>query len=317
MEQRGNLRLEIPKIATIIPSARAGEDLNRALLSLSQQNLLPTEIVVVLADPVALASTSDVVIPNNIEQRTILVEAKEKLLAPVARNLGFESTNSDFVHFLDDDDALHPDFYHENIKFFQKNPHISATSNSVIWISESGATTGYSIRRAGFATEDDLLVENLAGITSSVVIKSQVFAASGGFDVSLPARQDYELWIRISAIAPIYLSEKLMVLWTVHSDSESISNSSDLSKHLKAVQQIREIKAKRFAEKNLSWLSQRASHANEYLYLARRAKGKGRLRFFRLIFRGIYWFPSIRLLMELLPYRLVSEAKKLRQKINI
>ncbi len=44
----------------------------------------------------------------------------------------------------------------------------------------------------------DLLEQDWIGTTSQALIRREVFGKCGLFDVSMPARQDYEMWIRIS-----------------------------------------------------------------------------------------------------------------------
>ena len=57
---------------------------------------------------------------------------------------------------------------------------------------------------------------------SSVLIKKEIFTSIGMFNESLPACEDYDLWLRICAAHPVhYLDEKLLIKYGGHEDQLS------------------------------------------------------------------------------------------------
>jgi hypothetical protein len=57
---------------------------------------------------------------------------------------------------------------------------------------------------------------------SSVVLEKSVFTAAGGFDETLPACEDYDLWLKITAQDPVlYLEAPLLVKYGGHEDQLS------------------------------------------------------------------------------------------------
>ena len=48
-----------------------------------------------------------------------------------------------------------------------------------------------------------MIFRDYVGTTSQVLIKKSCFAMAGLFDTNMPARQDYEMWIRISKYTKI------------------------------------------------------------------------------------------------------------------
>ena len=46
------------------------------------------------------------------------------------------------------------------------------------------------------------------------MIRREVFAELGGFDESLPACEDYDLWLRLTATRPVFLIDRPLIVKT-------------------------------------------------------------------------------------------------------
>ena len=68
-----------------------------------------------------------------------------------------------------------------------------------------------------------LIYYDCVGPTSAVVVKRQSILDAGMFDVELPARQDYDMWIRISKIGGIvnYIRDVKLTIYRMGEDSIS------------------------------------------------------------------------------------------------
>lgn len=49
-----------------------------------------------------------------------------------------------------------------------------------------------------------------------MAVRASLFCAAGGFDTTLPAHQDYDLWIRICRLAEVAFDAAYTVCWLVH-----------------------------------------------------------------------------------------------------
>ena len=65
----------------------------------------------------------------------------------------------------------------------------------------------------GEITESQLMIENYAGVTSSVVMRSNVFERTQGFNSDMPARQDYLMWLKIAKYGPLVATPKIGLDW--------------------------------------------------------------------------------------------------------
>jgi glycosyltransferase involved in cell wall biosynthesis len=227
----------LPLVSVVIPTYNRCHLVTDALDSVAQQSWRPLEIMVV-------DDGSD---DNTVE----IVDAWAKVLRPgvstrlirqsrqganAARNRGVDESAGVFVAFLDSDDIWHPDKIRRQMAILAERPDFGAVYCGV---REVDLTTGKSEeeRRAYPDGEllDQLLVRDVTAPTSTCVVRRSVFEAAGGFDGSLPARQDWDLWIRISQHSKIGVVPDLLVDLRNHAGPRT---ASDPTRELRAHRQI-------------------------------------------------------------------------------
>ena len=71
---------------------------------------------------------------------------------------------------------------------------------------------------------DRLLVRDVTAPTSTYVLRREVFEQAGGFDVSLQARQDWDMWIRVSERSQLGAVPEPLVDLRHHSGPRTISD---------------------------------------------------------------------------------------------
>lgn len=124
--------------------------------------------------------------------------------AQVSRNKGIENSNGKFVAFLDDDDIWEANKIELQVrKFSQTGVGLVYSKGWTVFVSDNGqeiSTKPYNMSESFRSEVDfrDLSYGDYIGTTSQVLILKDVFNNVGMFDIEQPARQDYEMWIRIS-----------------------------------------------------------------------------------------------------------------------
>lgn len=181
---------------------RTGEIVERAINSMLTQTHPVSEIIVIddnendspICDSIAtICSRYDLV---------TYIKQNGNKGACAARNLGIQNAHSDYVAFLDDDDEWLPTKLERQIELFQNgNDSVGLVSVSgYILFEDTGKETEY-YNYYGYRehpTYQDMLEGDWVGSTSQPLIKKECFDNVGMFSEDQPARQDYEMWIRIA-----------------------------------------------------------------------------------------------------------------------
>jgi glycosyltransferase involved in cell wall biosynthesis len=188
------------KISVVIPSYNRRELLKRALLSAYNQTLLPAEVIVI--DDGSSDGTDDM-LRQEFPQVTYYYQANQGVSA--ARNLGIKQSSGDWLAFLDSDDEWLPEKLYQQKIALENNPEHKICHTEENWI-RNGVQVAVPKKYAktgGWIFNDCL---PLCAISpSTVLIHRSIFTDVGLFDTQLPACEDYDLWLRITATFAVLL----------------------------------------------------------------------------------------------------------------
>ena len=139
-----------------------------------------------------------------------------------ARNLGIKQAQGEWIAFLDSDDEWKPGKLKAQLEFFRKNPDYLVCQTEEIWVRNGTRVNPMKKHRkfGGFIFEKCLPLCVVS--PSAVMMQRKLFDEVGLFDESLPACEDYDLWLRIAAKYPIGLIEKPYIIkYGGHADQRS------------------------------------------------------------------------------------------------
>ncbi len=128
------------------------------------------------------------------------VPNKKNSGAQFSRNIGILKSSGEYVAFLDDDDLWMPDKIEKQMEFLKDN-HLDMvfTNGFRFYNNDLEQKTIYQQRFISnrlIAYETELKADRI-GSTSHPLIRKECFAKAGMFDLDMPARQDYEMWLRL------------------------------------------------------------------------------------------------------------------------
>ncbi len=139
-----------------------------------------------------------------------------------ARNHGIELSRGEFVAFLDSDDLWLPEKCTRQVGFMREHPDLPLCYTDEIWI-RNGKRVNQGRRHRKYHGDIFPFVLPLCIISpSSALMRRRLFSRVGTFDESLPACEDYDLWLRIASRYPVgFLPEPLIVKRGGHPDQLS------------------------------------------------------------------------------------------------
>lgn len=168
-----------------------------------------------------------------------VVNSGYKKGANFCRNLGIELSSGEYITFMDDDDSIDPFFFSQFESQLVLDGYKDCYYPGRHFVSDADLN---SIRRTR-AAEDvfsfkHLLNGNRIGGTSGVTIRREVFQESGClFDTSMPALQDYELWLRLCQRGyKFYPLQRSLIIYTEQTKGVQISRS--VTRYKQAISKI-------------------------------------------------------------------------------
>ena len=204
-------------VSVVIPTFDRVALLPRALESVRDQTRPADEVVVI--DDGSRDGTGEMVRCEFPEVRYL---SRRQGGVSAARNQGIVAVRGQWIALLDSDDAWRPQKLERQLAALAAAPDHLVCHTDEIWIRD-GRRVNPRLRhakRGGRIFRDCL---PLCAISpSSAVIHRSVFAEVGLFDEELPACEDYDLWLRITARYPVLLvDESLVEKYGGHADQLS------------------------------------------------------------------------------------------------
>lgn len=199
----------MPTVSAIIPTYNRREFVANAVASVLSQSYPDFELIVI--DDGSDDGTAEHLAERFSDPR-LRVVVQENLGVSAARNAGAARSNGKWLAFLDSDDAWEPEKLSRQLAALAENPGVSACYTDETWF-RRGKWANQCKHHAKYS--GDIFAHCLALCIispSSVMIERELYASLGGFDESLPACEDYDLWLRLSAAHKVlFLDERLIV----------------------------------------------------------------------------------------------------------
>ncbi|MFH1800737.1 MAG: glycosyltransferase family A protein [Candidatus Omnitrophota bacterium] len=161
---------------------------------------------------------------NGPETRCALhvVRCAENKGPAAARNLGIREAKGEWIAFLDSDDEWKPGKLRAQLEFFGKNPDHLICQTEEIWVRNGTRVNPMKKHKKSGGWIFEKCLPLCIVSPSAVMMHRSLFDEVGFFDESLPACEDYDLWLRIAAKYPIGLIEKpYLIKYGGHADQRS------------------------------------------------------------------------------------------------
>lgn len=205
-------------ISVIVPVYNRRELVGRAIRSVQTQNYQDCELLVV--DDGSRDGTAEWIQEEFGDALKLLVQPQNKGVS-AARNLGITKAQGEWLAFLDSDDEWLPGKLEKQVEALRESG-LQICHTDEIWI-RNGVRVNPHKHHQKFGGDIFLKALPLCIMSpSSIIVHRQVFERVGLFDETLPACEDYELFLRITCrYEVVFLDEKLMAKYGGHADQLS------------------------------------------------------------------------------------------------
>ncbi|MDJ0736162.1 MAG: glycosyltransferase [Nostocaceae cyanobacterium] len=252
-----------PKISVVIPVFNGESTIFKTINSVLEQTFKNLEIIVI--NDGSTDATLDIIQSINDVRLQVFSYANAGLAT--SRNRGIEKANGDFISFIDADDLWTVDKLEVQYQVLQNNQNASVAYSWTDYIDETGnfLKAGRRIIANG-DVYSQLLLRNFLENGSNPLISKEAINAVGGFDQTLAAAEDWDMWLRLAAKYEFVCVEKPQILYRISTNSMSTNlkrqETASLTVIEKAFADEKAIKIKHLKKYSL---------ANTYKYLTFKA----------------------------------------------
>ena len=197
----------VPLVSVIIPTYNRADLVRQALASVKAQTYRDFEIVVV--DDGGTDGTCEVL--SAWREIRVLRHARRRGVS-AARNTGIAAARGQWLAFLDSDDLWLPDKLARQISWLEGQPELLMCQTDETWV-RRGVRVNKPLSHRKVAGR--IFLPSLARCMispSAVILNRRLFADHGGFDETLPAAEDYDLWLRLTWRYEVGLVDEPLVI---------------------------------------------------------------------------------------------------------
>jgi glycosyltransferase involved in cell wall biosynthesis len=199
-----------PLISVIVPTWNRAALLGRAVKSVLAQTYENFELLVV--DDGSDDGTADLLAPWERAGRLTKLRNPVRRGVSAARNVGLAAAQGELVAFLDSDDEWLPEKLSAQAAFMTDRPQLLISQCQERWMrGDRRVNPGRRHHKIG----GDIFLPSLRRCLvspSAVVLRPELIKLIGGFDESLPAAEDYDLWLRVTARWEVGLLDRELLI---------------------------------------------------------------------------------------------------------
>ena len=199
-----------PLISIVIPTHNRYKLLKNAINSVVNQTYKNWELIII--DDASEDETSNIVSDYGKNKIKYYYNEISKG-GSGSRNVGIAVSKGEFIAFLDDDDEWFPEKLEKQLPLFNDKKVGLVYSGVKLVFLNYNLSYETTPNKRGNAYKD-VLVKNYIGGTISVILRKNILPDSKWFDENIPARQDYDLWIRVTKICKVnFVTEPLAIAY--------------------------------------------------------------------------------------------------------
>lgn len=199
-----------PDVTVVIPTHNRLDLVPATIASVLNQQGVRLQVVVV-DDGSTDGSGAWLALLAARDSRIEIVRHERPRRLPAARNAGMGRARGRWVAFCDDDDLWAPDKLAAQLDALAAGPARWACTGTVS-VNRELEIIGHH-RITGGEVLHALLARNEIASGSSVIAELEFVTEAGGFDETLNASEDWEMWIRLAQRSPLAVADRPLVAY--------------------------------------------------------------------------------------------------------
>ncbi|MEW6347591.1 MAG: glycosyltransferase [Thermodesulfobacteriota bacterium] len=221
-------------VSVVIPTYNRAHLLMRAVESVRRQTFRDFELIVV--DDGSSDGTSELLEGLSADVQSFRHPNRG---VAAARNLGIEHSHGELIAFLDSDDEWLPEKLAMQVaRYDGANPDFFCHTNE-IWLRNGKELSQKKIHRKQGGRFFERALERCLISPSSAMMSRALLDRFGRFDETLPAAEDYDLWLRVTAYCEVqFIPRPLVIKHGGHPDQLSRTVPSIDRFRIRAIEKI-------------------------------------------------------------------------------
>ncbi|WP_019833073.1 glycosyltransferase family 2 protein [Sphingomonas sp. PR090111-T3T-6A] len=186
-----------PAVSVILPAWGVAHLVGEALASLQAQTFRDWEAIVI--DDGAPDDVAGAVAPFVAADPRIHFLATENGGLSAARNRAIAASRAPLIALLDGDDQYRPDYLERMVAAIRAAPDLGIVSCDATYSGQPSRKGRRFSEYHGQAATPTLaaLLDRSFNVFVAAILRREAFDATGGFDETLPAAEDFDMWLRI------------------------------------------------------------------------------------------------------------------------
>ncbi|MFC5381886.1 glycosyltransferase family 2 protein [Aquipuribacter nitratireducens] len=201
-------------VAVVVPTHDRPDLLHRTLRTVAWQTGVDLEVVVVDDGEGGVAER---VVDALGDPRFRVVPSPRPHGGPcAARNAGAAATTASWVAYLDDDDLWAPDKLSAQLAAVEQTPGAGWVTAGAVSVDDDLRILSWQAPPPPGMQRRQVATNLIPGGGSGTVVARSVVEEVGGFDEDMRHHGDYEMWVRVSLVAPLAVVDRPVVGYLVH-----------------------------------------------------------------------------------------------------
>lgn len=207
----------LPLVSIVTPSYNQAPFLEATMRSVLEQDYPRLEYIVV--DGGSTDGSREII--ERYAERLAWWVSEPDLGQTDAINKGFAHAHGEILGWLNSDDTYLPGAVAEAVSFLQAHPEVGLVYGDANYIDEAGRVIGrFNARQTSYQR---LRRGGVYIPQQAAFFRARLWRQVGPLDPSFYFAMDYDLWVRIAALAPIRHHPRLWANFRLHGEAKSIA----------------------------------------------------------------------------------------------